>query len=136
MKTGRSAGGGSVSGKYSVGDPPVPASFFDALQDLAAWLDEAHAPSVVIGGIAASILGRPRATRDVDVLTLLPEDRWEQFLAAGQPFGFEPRLEAILEVHDDLDLERVQRWLREFSAALDKPEILDGFQAIRRRRFQ
>lgn len=192
-------------------DPVVHASFFDALRDLVAWLDEADAPGVIIGGVAASILGRPRATRDVDVLTILPADRWESFLAIGERFGFEGRIddplgfaarshvlllrhrptslqidvslgglpfeeeaisralrrdvggvllplaspedllimkavahrprdvgdiEAILQVQQGLDLERVQRWLRAFSSALQRPEILEDFQAILRGRFR
>jgi hypothetical protein len=45
-------------------------------------------------------------------------------------------IEAVLEVRTGLDLDRVQRWLREFSAALDRPEILEDFQAILRHRFR
>ena len=37
------------------------------------WLDAAHIPSMIIGGVAASVLGRPRLTRDVDALAVLPE---------------------------------------------------------------
>lgn len=46
---------------------------------------------MVIGGVAASILGRPRATRDVDAVILLDQGEWETFLAAGARFGFRPR---------------------------------------------
>jgi len=35
-------------------------------------------------------VGRPRLTRDVDVL-LVDEDRWPGFLAAGAAYGFVPR---------------------------------------------
>lgn len=190
---------------------PVASSFLDALRDLVDWLESSRTQAVVIGGVAASILGRPRATRDVDVLALVPEDRWEEFLEGGEPFGFRPRIEdpvelarqtrmillrhqpslldldlslgelefeqeavergrkvkigdvtvplvspedllvmkavahrprdlgdieGILEVCQGLDLDRVQRWLREFSAALDRPEILEDFQVINRRRFR
>jgi hypothetical protein len=47
---------------------------------------------MVIGGVAASLLGRPRATRDVDALVLLPDDAWGAFVAAGAKFGFVPRI--------------------------------------------
>ncbi len=37
-----------------------------ALADLMAWLDAPKIPSMVIGGVAASVSGRPRLTQDVD----------------------------------------------------------------------
>jgi hypothetical protein len=43
-------------------------------------------------------------------------------------------IEGILARHADLDLERAQTWIREFSAALDRPEIFEDFQEIVRRR--
>jgi len=73
-----------------VPEPPVPSSFLDALRDLVAWLESSHTRAIVIGGVAASLLGRPRATRDVGVLALVPEDRWEEFLHQGEQFGFRP----------------------------------------------
>ena len=45
-----------------------------------------------MGGVAASILGSSRATRDVDALVWLDEAGWEKFLAAGTQFGFVPRV--------------------------------------------
>ncbi len=46
---------------------------------------------MVIGGLAVSLLGRPRLTRDVDVLLMLDEGRWPEFLATGARYGFVPR---------------------------------------------
>jgi hypothetical protein len=37
-----------------------------ALEDLVGWFKGREVPGVVIGGVAASVLGRPRMTRDVD----------------------------------------------------------------------
>jgi hypothetical protein len=51
---------------------------------------------VVIGGLAASLLGRPRLTRNVDVLVLIDEDHWADFLTAGENFGFMPRRDDAL----------------------------------------
>ncbi len=67
------------------------APWLTVLADLMAWLQAGKAPGVVIGGLAASLLGRPRLTLDVDVLVLLAEERWPEFLAAGEPYGFSPR---------------------------------------------
>jgi hypothetical protein len=33
-------------------------------------------PSMIIGGVAASVLGQPRVTQEVDVLAFLPEADW------------------------------------------------------------
>jgi hypothetical protein len=41
---------------------PVPASLLAALADLMKWLDAMKVPSMVIGGVAASVLGEPRLT--------------------------------------------------------------------------
>src|SRR5262245_51247027 len=67
-------------------------SLADALRDLRRWLSQTHTRGIVIGGVAASLLGRPRATRDVDALVVLPEDTWATFVAAGTKFGFVPRV--------------------------------------------
>jgi hypothetical protein len=189
---------------------PQPHSIFGALlRDLVAWLDAAQVEGVVIGGLAASILGRPRATRDVDLLVLLAPERWKEFLAVAGRFRFHARIsdplefaernrillfrhapssidldvslgglpfeeeavargsridvegvkvplvsaqdllvmkavahrprdladiEAVLDRNPGLDLGRAQNWIREFSAALDRPEIFDDFQEIARKR--
>jgi Nucleotidyltransferase of unknown function (DUF6036) len=61
------------------------------LADLIVWLKAEEVAGVVIGGLAASLLGRPRLTRDVDVLVLVDEGRWGGFLATGAKYGFVPR---------------------------------------------
>jgi len=66
------------------------------LQDLAGWLESRRVPWVLVGGIAASFLGRPRFTRDLDVLVLLPERDWEGFGDSGATYGFLPRLSDAL----------------------------------------
>lgn len=48
---------------------------------------------MVVGGVAASILGRPRATRDIDMLAILPDDRWGEALAAARQHGIVARIE-------------------------------------------
>ena len=51
-------------------EPVELAPLLVVLRDLVAWLDAEKVPGVVIGGLAASLLGRPRLTRDVDALVL------------------------------------------------------------------
>jgi hypothetical protein len=56
-----------------------------ALGDLAAWW-------LVIGGVAASLLGRPRLTGDVDGLVVIPDRDWPKFLSSSARFHFVPRI--------------------------------------------
>jgi hypothetical protein len=46
----------------------------------------------VIDGVAASILGRPRLTRDIDGLVLIDRAHWSEFSAKASRFGFVPRI--------------------------------------------
>ena len=69
----------------------VLAPLLEVLADLIAWLKAEEVAGVVIGGLAASLLGRPRLTRDVDVLVVVDEGRWAGFLATGAKYGFVPR---------------------------------------------
>lgn len=180
-------------------------SLLGALHDVVAWLQSAHIRGMVIGGVAASLLGRPRVTRAIDVLVLLDTNQWETFLTAGAQFGFVPRLsdaltfaqqtrvllvrhqqssidvdivfgalpfeedavaravlikigdlsvplstaedllimkavahrprdladiESVLDAHPKINLRRVRRWVREFSTALEMPEILNDLENI------
>ncbi len=180
----------------SEADPLAP--LLSALGDLVAWLRTGGYRGVVIGGVAASVLGRPRLTRDVDVLIWIEEGRREGFVRAGKRFGFVPRIRdclefarksrvlllrhnpsqididislgaltfemeavnrahshniqgirlplptpedlmimkavahrerdfgdiaGLLDTHPKLDLRRVRRWVREFAAALETPDL-------------
>jgi hypothetical protein len=180
-----------------------------ALRDLVRWLKSKHVPGVIIGGVAASILGRPRMTNDIDALVLLEEAYWEKFLIDGARFGFIPRLtdclnfakksrvllvrhkpsgidvditfgvlpfeketiarvvwleikkirlplptpedliimkaiahrprdladiESILDVHPKLSVRRVRRWVKEFSKAIEMPEILNDLENCLKRK--
>ncbi len=67
-----------------------------ALRDLLAWLQSSGVRGAVIGGIATSLLGRPRFTHDIDIVVLLEEEGWKEFLASGSRFGFRPRRSDVL----------------------------------------
>ena len=62
-----------------------------ALRDLMRWFEKSEVPGIVIGGVAASLLGRPRFTRDVDALVLLDPEQWKDFLEFGEQCGFAAR---------------------------------------------
>jgi len=88
--------GGPAFGRHWVVDR-VPATLLAALADLVKWLDDAKMPSMVIGGVAASVLGRPRLTQDVDALAILPEGDWANAVATAAHYGIHPRIENPLD---------------------------------------
>ncbi|HRI62845.1 MAG TPA: nucleotidyl transferase AbiEii/AbiGii toxin family protein [Polyangium sp.] len=52
----------------------------------------------MIGGIAVSILSKPRTTKDIDVIAWLPDhEMWSVFLASGKRFGITPRIPNAFE---------------------------------------
>ena len=61
------------------------------------WLDAMRLPFMVIGGVAASVLGQPRLTQDVDVLAIVPEAHWAEVMAGAARFGIAPRIDGALE---------------------------------------
>lgn len=180
-----------------------------ALGALAAWFEGRAIRGAIVGGVAASLLGRPRMTRDVDAVVLVDDLGWQQFIDSGTSFGVSPRIddpiefahrtrvllmrhdpsgidldislgalsfevemidrrqsmtigqltlpvitaedliimkalarrprdiadiESVLDANANLDLDRVRHWLREFSAILEMPEILEDFERIASRR--
>ncbi len=62
------------------------------IRDLTRWFSSCHVPYLVIGGVAVAILGKPRATQDVDALISLDETRLRPFFDEGPRHGFEPRM--------------------------------------------
>lgn len=177
----------------------------EALHDLITWLQSKHTPGVIIGGVAASLLGRPRMTHDIDALVMLEEEYWDAFLLDGAEFGFIPRLndcltfarksrvllvrhkpsgidvditfgtlpfekeaisravwldikkirlplpapedliimkaiahrprdladiESVLDAHPKLNLRRIRQWVKEFSSAIEMPDILNDLENI------
>lgn len=204
----KSEGDGYASSESTVAKRPAILPPEATLGALVQWLRSEDVPGLIIGGIASSLLGRPRLTRDVDVLILLEERRWKRFLSAGVRFGFFPRVEdalvfarrsrvllahhkpsginidislaalpfeeesvaqvrwtkagklslplptpenliimkavahrpqdmadimALLDANPRLNLRRVRRWVKEFSIALDAPDILSDLESLLRR---
>jgi predicted nucleotidyltransferase len=67
------------------------------LKDLFAWWEKLKIQGMIIGGLAVSLLGRPRTTKDVDAVILLEEKLWKKFLALGKTFSFVPRIPKSLQ---------------------------------------
>jgi hypothetical protein len=76
---------------------PFASSLQAALADLAKWLDASQIPSMIIGGIAASALGRPRLTQDIDALAIVPESGWANVIESASRHGIVPRIDGALE---------------------------------------
>lgn len=176
------------------------------LASLMAWFTTAGLRATVIGGVAASLQGRPRLTEDVDVVVMTEEA--SHLIESGREHGFHARIkdaldfsrrtrvlllrhtsgvevdislgalpfeeetivrsqlvdvggltiriaspedliimkalarrpediadiEGIIEVQPHLDVDRIRRWVREFSSVLEAPEIMDDLEKLLRRR--
>jgi hypothetical protein len=72
------------------------APLLTALHDLVAWFHDAHVQGMVIGGVAPSLLRRPRVTRDIDALLVLDEGEWATFLTKEVAHRFLPRISEAL----------------------------------------
>src|SRR5262245_32706352 len=64
----------------------------EALRDLSDLAEREKVPATLIGGVASSLIGRPRMTKDIDLLVHLDEQRWSDFLQAAQRAGFVARI--------------------------------------------
>jgi len=58
-------------------------------------LDELGAPYVIIGGLAAAILGVPRTTVDAAAVLLLPSEEAERLVQLIEGHGFQPEPKAL-----------------------------------------
>jgi predicted nucleotidyltransferase len=66
------------------------------LRDFVRWLKSEGVAGIIIGGIAASILGRPRVTRDVDGVVIIDQASINEFIESGKRHGFIPRIKDVL----------------------------------------
>lgn len=83
-------------GKTQREGQPVPESLtpflapLEAVQNLLSALDD---KGVIIGGIAASLLGAPRFTADVDLVVLLDPGEFSRLLREANAQGMQPRID-------------------------------------------
>jgi len=63
-----------------------------ALRDVVALLRDTGIRNVVIGGVAASTMGKPRLTHDVDLTVELDDDQIEMLFERATGYGFLPRV--------------------------------------------
>jgi len=62
------------------------------LRDLLAWWKESKVRGAIIGGLAVSLISKPRLTRDVDAVVALDDAVWKAFLKVGRTHGFRSRI--------------------------------------------
>ncbi len=67
--------------------------YFEPLEALQKLISHFNDRGVVIGGIAASVLGRARYTEDLDAMILLSIQDIPRLLKAAEQEGIEPRIE-------------------------------------------
>jgi predicted nucleotidyltransferase len=68
-----------------------------ALQAVSKWLSGSGVEFAVIGGVAASLRGRPRVTKDVDLVAFVDENDWASLLRSGAKRGIVPRIDNALD---------------------------------------
>jgi predicted nucleotidyltransferase len=73
------------------------------------------------------------ATAGLQISIATPEDLIIMKALARRPQDVAD-IAGIIEVQPHLDVERIRRWVREFSAVLEMPEILDELELLLRRR--
>jgi hypothetical protein len=64
-----------------------------AIKSISQLLREDDVEGMIIGGVAASLLGRPRFTNDIDLVVLDLDNRLPEFFEKLKKFGIEPRIE-------------------------------------------
>jgi len=69
----------------------------DALRAVMTWLREERIPGAIIGGVAASLVGRPRFTADVDAVVLVDDGEWEHAIGSAARHGLTPRIADVLQ---------------------------------------
>lgn len=60
-------------------------------------IEQVNNQGVIIGGVAASLLGQPRLTADADALFLLPLEDVPRLIALAQVEGLKPRLADVVD---------------------------------------
>lgn len=78
-------------------EAPVTPSFLEALRAVLRLLRRMDDQGVIIGGVAASLLGRPRLTADIDAVILLSVDRLSHLLEVAAEEGLMPRIPDAVE---------------------------------------
>jgi hypothetical protein len=75
----------------------IPSILLEPLADLGKWFEAISAQAIIVGGVAVSLLSRPRFTQDIDALVILSDGEWESAIRTAAVHGMVPRIEGALE---------------------------------------
>lgn len=73
-------------------EPDSLAPLLDAIGTATSWLEASEVQAAVVGGVAASIHGRPRVTKDVDLVALADLEDCQSLIEQAARFGITPRI--------------------------------------------
>jgi len=68
-----------------------------AIRAATKWLEAAEVPHAIVGGVAASLHGKPRVTKDVDLVALAEDSTWSALLDSARKHKIQPRIQAPLD---------------------------------------
>jgi hypothetical protein len=71
--------------------------FLEPVKALQSLLETYDQKGVIVGGVAASLLGNPRFTADIDAVFLLGFDDLPTFLEEAEKHGIHPRIPDVIE---------------------------------------
>lgn len=77
--------------------PPFLSGLTAAIRALSAWLSDAGVGYAIVGGVAASLHGRPRVTKVVDVVALAEEGTWGSLVELAAKRRLVPRINDALD---------------------------------------
>lgn len=60
-------------------------------------LEKAGCQWMLIGGVAASLLGKPRFTADIDTVVLIEDEEFANFIKSAKRLGFKARIKDVIE---------------------------------------
>ena len=68
---------------------------FSALKSISLLLKDNDVEGMIIGGLAVSLIGRPRYTNDIDLMILDLDERLPEIILRLKELGIEPRIEGV-----------------------------------------
>ena len=94
-----------------------------ALREVKEFLDQRGVRHLVIGGVANAVWGRPRATQDADFKVMVGREKdWDD-------------IEGVLARQGEkLDQTYILHWLEQFAEALERPDLVQRYKDLRRKR--
>ena len=105
-----------------------------ALESVCRLLRQKDVQGMIIGGLAASLLGRPRFTNDIDLIILDLDGRIPEFMNIFKSISQRPvdieDIKAIRARHPDIDVERILSTVRDFADILEMPQLYQKIDSL------